>query len=575
MAAVVDPRALTALEDAVGGSSALALVDDVVISYLLTALSDSTAIEDDIVEVVEPFLPQICADITAPNARAAALALRRFLHGIPDDENAREKPVRLARATRLGAAIGIDSGGTRRRAGTKGKLGGGNANQSLDRSAEAEIAKDLAEKRRARRAGHQPKSYPSAATVGAVKTTYVAGSTDVHMEGVDLAFGGLSLLEGASLHIPYGRRVGLTARNGLGKSTLMRAIARRELPIPDSLDIVFVEQEHEGGDRTPLQSVMESDVQRQSLIDEETELLESSEAGAADRLAEVYQELADMGSDQSEARAASFLDGLGFTKHQMTGMTTSEFSGGWRMRIAIACALFLAPKLLLLDEPTNHLDMATVAWLEEFLKTYEGSILIISHDREFLDGVCTDIVHLKDKKLQPYSGNYSDFERVRNERQKALESAAESYELKRAHVQKFVDKFRFNAKRAQMAQSRIKTLARMEEDRVELPGEEENFGFTFPDPGALTGSHGALQICNVSFKYPGTEKELFRNLDFNVNMQSRIVLLGGRLLCPDCEHRLTCPTFLRQITYQQSYFRIFRCFCAQAMEWVSPLSSNS
>eukprot|EP00173_Palmaria_palmata_P001134 Plantae.Rhodophyta-Palmaria_palmata.ctg1602.p1 GENE.Plantae.Rhodophyta-Palmaria_palmata.ctg1602~~Plantae.Rhodophyta-Palmaria_palmata.ctg1602.p1 ORF type:complete len:512 (+),score=123.70 Plantae.Rhodophyta-Palmaria_palmata.ctg1602:55-1536(+) len=307
----------------------------------------------------------------------------------------------------------------------------------------------------------------------------------------------------------------------------MRAIARRELPIPDSLDIVFVEQEHEGGDRTPLQSVMESDVQRQSLIDEETELLESSEAGAADRLAEVYQELADMGSDQSEARAASFLDGLGFTKHQMTGMTTSEFSGGWRMRIAIACALFLAPKLLLLDEPTNHLDMATVAWLEEFLKTYEGSILIISHDREFLDGVCTDIVHLKDKKLQPYSGNYSDFERVRNERQKALESAAESYELKRAHVQKFVDKFRFNAKRAQMAQSRIKTLARMEEDRVELPGEEENFGFTFPDPGALTGSHGALQICNVSFKYPGTEKELFRNLDFNVNMQSRIVLLGG------------------------------------------------
>lgn len=172
--------------------------------------------------------------------------------------------------------------------------------------------------------------------------------------------------------------------------------------------------------------------------------------------------------------------------------------------------------------------MATVAWLEEFLKTYEGSVLLISHDREFLDGVCTDIVHLKDKKLQPYSGNYSDFERVRNERTKALESQAESYELKRAHVQKFVDKFRFNAKRAQMAQSRIKTLARMEEDRVELPGEEENFGFTFPDPGALTGSHGALQICNVAFKYPGTEKELFRNLDFNVNMQSRICLLGPK-----------------------------------------------
>lgn len=345
--AVTDPRALAALEATVGGSDALSQVDEVVIAYLLQALSDAEAIEDDIIEVVQPFLPEITSSILPENARAAALALRRELHGIPADENAREKPVRLARATRLGAAIGIDGGGTRRRAGTKGKLGGGNANQSLDRSAEAEVAKDLAEKRRARRAGHQPKSYPSAATVGVIKTTYVAGSTDVHMEGVDLAFGGLSLLEGASLHIPYGRRVGLTARNGLGKSTLMRAIARRELPIPESLDIVFVEQEHEGGDRTPLQSVMESDEKRQSLVEEEMELADSTEAGAADRLAEVYQELADMGSDQSEARAASFLDGLGFTKHQMCDMTTSEFSGGWRMRIAIACALFLAPKLLL------------------------------------------------------------------------------------------------------------------------------------------------------------------------------------------------------------------------------------
>lgn len=528
MAAACDPRARSALENAVGGASRLASVDEVVITYLLSALSDASALEDDVVEVVQPFLPEISPDVvTSDSAEGVARALRRELHGEPDGlGDDADKPVRLARATRLGAGIGLD--GPRRRTGTTGKLGGGNANQSLDRTAEAEVAKEAAEKRRARRAGHQPKSYPSAPTVGAVKTQYVAGSKDVHIEGVDLAFGGLSLLEGASLHIPFGRRIGLTARNGYGKSTLMRAIARRELPIPDALDITFVEQEHPGtDDKTALQSVLESDTVRQALIEEE-QLLMSDESGDADpeRLAEVYKQLADIDADQAEARAASILDGLGFSTHQMTGMTTGEFSGGWRMRIAIAAALFREAALTLLDEPSNHLDSSTAIWLANYLANYPGSLLLVSHDRELLNEVCTDMLYLKDKKLHPYPGNYDDFERARNERFKELERQQESFELKRAHVQKFVDKFRFNAKRAQMAQSRIKMLARMDEDRVVMPGEEEEFSFSFPEPGALTGSHGAIQICDASFKYPGADKLLLKNVDFNVNMQSRIVLLG-------------------------------------------------
>jgi ATP-binding cassette, subfamily F, member 3 len=526
----VDPRARGALEVAVGGASQLNTVDETVISYLLCALSDATALEDDVVEVIQPFLPELSPDaISAKTAEGVARALRRELHGEPDgDGNDVDKPVRLARATRLGAGIGLD--GPRRRAGTSGKLGGGNANQSLDRTAEAEVAKEAAEKRRARRAGHQPKTYPTQATVGAVKTQYVPGSKDVHIEGVDLAFGGLSLLEGASLHIPFGRRIGLTARNGYGKSTLMRAIARRELPIPDALDITFVEQEHPGcDDKTPLQSVLESDTVRQALIEEEKRLtLEQEVEGGGDpeRLAGVYKQLADIDADQAEARAASILDGLGFSSHQMTSMSTSEFSGGWRMRIAIAAALFREAALTLLDEPSNHLDSSTAIWLANYLANYPGSLLLVSHDRELLNEVCTDMLYLKDKKLQPYPGNYDDFERARNERYKEMERQQESFELKRAHVQKFVDKFRFNAKRAQMAQSRIKMLARMDEDRVVMPGEEEEFSFSFPEPGALTGSHGAIQICNASFKYPGTDKLLLKSVDFNVNMQSRIVLLG-------------------------------------------------
>lgn len=544
--------ALRALEKTVGGSDVLLDIDKAVLDYILAALTDASVPEDDAVEALGPFLPELSTDIASTAAAAAARDLRRALHGIPDGEHLMEKPVRLAKVSRLGAGIGFDAA---RRSASSRHPSAGNANATLDRTDEAALSKEAAEKRRARRTGHQPKSYVSQATVASVKANYTPGTLDIRMEGVDLAFGGLNLLEGATLNVPYGRRVGLVGRNGLGKTTLMRAMARRELPIPDSMDIVYVEQEQIGSDKTPLECVLESDTVRQQLLQEEQELttLMSSDdnkddAALSTRLAEIYKTLADVDADKAEGRAASILDGLGFSSHQMKAMSTKEFSGGWRMRIAIASALFIAPKLLLLDEPTNHLDMSSVLWLGNYLLHWPHTVVLVSHDREFLNTVCSDILYVRDKKLHAYSGSYDDFERVRNERQKELERASESYEMKKAHVQKFIDKFRYNAKRAQMAQSRIKLLQRMEEERVVMPGEEEEFSFSFPDPGALTGSHGALQLCDVSFKYPGAQSEVFSGLDFNVNIESRMCLLGpnggkfidSRRFCSRSVVRRTC-----------------------------------
>lgn len=532
--AVTNEQAKLALQEAVGNENPLSDLDDAVIDYLVSALADSKAAEDEVVSIVSLFMPELSEAILPEQSQDVARSIRRKLHGAPTEDASRETLIRLNKVTRLGAGVGIDLG-RRKAAGTGGKKGGGNANQSLDRSAEAEKAKEVAAVRRARRVGAQVRIYNSEATVGSVKAKYIAGSTDIHIEGLDLAFGGMTLLDGANLKIPYGRRVGIVGRNGCGKTTLMRAIARRELPIPEEMDIVYVEQEIAGCEKTPLEVVLESDTVRQGLLDEEDELtqqLTEAEANGVEadpktveRLTEVYNKLGEMDADRAKARAASILDGLGFSEQAMTYQTVNEFSGGWRMRISLACALFLQPQLLLLDEPSNHLDAMTVIWLGDYLSRWPHTICCVSHDRAFLNEICTDVIHVKDHKLHSYSGNYDDFEKTRRERMKEIERAAESQEMKRAHIQKFVDKFRYNAKRASMAQSRLKMLQRMDDERITLPSEEEEFSFDFPEPGALTGSHASVQICDVTFGYPGQEP-LFRNLDFSVNMDSRTVLLG-------------------------------------------------
>ena len=523
------------------GPESLGSVDAEVITYVTSAFASDTISEEELIDLIPQFLSQIQPSLSEKEAMEVSKMIRKKLYPVPPVSAETFNPVRLAKATRLGSSVSYKSTIGRKMA----PIGGGNANASLDRSQEAEKAKETAMRRKARRTGAQLASYVSAPSVNARKQKFVAGTKDVRIEGIDLSFGGINLLESATINLTYGRKYGVIGRNGIGKSTLMRAIASRELPIPEDLDVVYVEQEVAGDDQTPLQCVLSSDVERIQLIEEEAEITAklNENPELATRLEEIYNRLGELDAEKAESRAASILDGLGFSKHMMSEMKSSDFSGGWRMRISIAKALYLYPKLLLLDEPTNHLDLPSVLWLADHLSSWPHTIVVVSHDRDFLNTVCTDIVYIKDRKLHPYAGNYDTFEQTRRERLLELERRAESDRKKREHVQKFVDRFRSNAKRASMAQSRLKLLKKMDEERVVMPGEEEEFQFTFPDPGALTASHSVVQLSDVTFGYPlrnGEKSEtnagetqdrsdiklLFKHLDFRVDMESRIALVG-------------------------------------------------
>ncbi|KAA8494144.1 ABC transporter F family member 3 [Porphyridium purpureum] len=591
MAVVSRPAARARVTEAVGAQN-VAEVDDEVVDFLACVLAEGTSLEHEIVDTAWQFLQQIQPGLSEEAARQMALDVRRSFHPVAEDAAGPGagggddfQLHRLAAPKRMGGSLGAagrrlgldaeadgdSAGGSKSAASKRKEVAQGNANATLDRSLEAAEAREMAKFRKARRTGKDTKRImENLATVSAVRSKVAAGAVDVRAEGVDISFGGLTLLEGASLSFAYGRRYGIVGRNGIGKSTLMKAIARRELPLPEDMDVLFVEQEVVGDATTPLECVLDADEQRARLLDEEAELTEALGDQATDeaptsgaservvlenRLKEVYAQLEMTGADTATARAAAILSGLGFTE-QMQQKPSSSFSGGWRMRIAIARALFVEPRLLLLDEPTNHLDLHTVLWLSDYLQQWPHTIVTVSHDRDFLNEVCTDIIYVKDKKLHPYAGNYDDFEKARSDQLKEMARSAESFEMRRKHVQSFVDRFRFNAKRAAMAQSRIKLLQKMEENRVIMPTDEEEFMFNFPEPGVLTGSHASLVLQNVSFGWPifqhhkpaeqdtgngtpdgaaakppqgqrtPTMKLLFDGIDFSINTDSRAALVG-------------------------------------------------
>jgi len=315
-------------------------------------------------------------------------------------------------------------------------------------------------------------------------------------------------------------------RNGSGKTTILRHISHRELSIPDSVQILHVEQEVIGDDTLALHAVLESDVEREDLLKEEKRILTQpsnpdpkASKESELRLAKIYTRLSEIEADKAEARAASILAGLGFTS-TMQQQPTRSFSGGWRMRIALARALFCQPDLLLLDEPTNMLDIKAVLWLENYLQRWHSTLLVVSHDRGFLNAVVTDVIHLQDKKLTPYHGNYDTFERTRNERLRNQEKAHEAQEAHRKHVQTFIDRFRYNAKRASLVQSRLKMLAKMEVVPAVL--EDPSFSFSFPSPDLLNPP--IISFSDVTFGYPG-RGILFTELNFGLDMDSRVALV--------------------------------------------------
>lgn len=371
-------------------------------------------------------------------------------------------------------------------------------------------------------------------------------SKDIKIDNFDLYVGdGKRILSDSSLTLAYGRRYGLVGQNGIGKSTLLRALSRRELNIPKHITILHVEQEIRGDDTSALQSVLDADVWRKSLLQEELKITEriteieklrsefdedSNEVRKLDNeredldkhLEHVNQKLNDMESDKAESKAAAILFGLGFTK-ETQGLATKSFSGGWRMRLSLARALFCEPDLLLLDEPSNMLDVPSVTYLANYLQSYKSTVLVVSHDRAFLNDVATDIIHQHSERLDYYRGsNFDSFYSTREERIKNQRREYENQMAYRAHLQAFIDKFRYNAAKSSEAQSRIKKLEKL--PVLEPPEDDKVVTFKFPDPDNL--SPPILQMQNVSFGYT-PDKVLLKNVDLDVQMDSRIAFCGG------------------------------------------------
>lgn len=352
----------------------------------------------------------------------------------------------------------------------------------------------------------------------------VGRSMDFKIENFDISFGDKVLLRNADLNLAGGRRYGLVGRNGLGKTTLLRMISSSQLQIPPHITVLHVEQEVVGDDTIALDSVLEQDTVRSNLLRREKELLSGDQEGSAtEELADIYRQLQEIEADKAPAKASVILSGLGFTK-EMQSAATRTFSGGWRMRLALARALFSTPDLLLLDEPTNMLDIKAIIWLENYLQTWPNTLIVVSHDRNFLDTVPTDILYLHSQRIDHYKGNYEQFEKTKTEKYKAQKREYDAQMANRAHVQEFIDRFRYNANRAASVQSKIKMLEKLPE--LQPVEKEPETVIKLPDVEPLNPP--ILMVTDVAFSYEqdNVKRPIFRCLNLNANLQSRICIVG-------------------------------------------------
>lgn len=360
---------------------------------------------------------------------------------------------------------------------------------------------------------------------------------DIHIENFDIAFGSKVLFENTNLILSVNRRYGLVGRNGMGKTTLLKMISSGGLSIPGHFKIIHVEQEVVGDDTSAIQSVLESDTVREELLQREKEIQsllnnsEKADPSLSEALSEVYTKLANIDADRAPARAAIVLNGLGFTT-EMQKMSTKEFSGGWRMRLALAGALFSKPDLLLLDEPTNMLDMRAILWLENYIQSWPTTMLIVSHDRSFLEAVCTDVLHLNNRQLDHYKGSFEQFMATKDEQAKNKQREYDAQVEYRKGIQVFIDRFRYNANRAAQVQSKIKLLEKL--PKLTPVEKEKPVVMKFPVlDGKLQGT--VLRLDEVSFKYGDDLPTIFENVDISAGLESRICIVGengsGKLNC--------------------------------------------
>ncbi|WP_237480115.1 ABC-F family ATP-binding cassette domain-containing protein [Lichenibacterium dinghuense] len=343
----------------------------------------------------------------------------------------------------------------------------------------------------------------------------------LHINDLTYRLGPRMLFDHASAAIPTGARTGFVGRNGTGKTTLFRMIAgdlhpeSGTLQIPNRMRLGQVEQEAPGGPTTLIDFVLDADRERAAL------LAEADTATDPNRIAEVHARLVDIEAHAAPSRAATILQGLGFAEAAQN-RALSEFSGGWRMRVALAAVLFTRPDLLLLDEPTNYLDMEGTLWLIDYLATYPATVLIISHDRDLLDAVCDHILHLDQAKLTLWRGNYDSFETQRREQQAIQAKHIKKQEEQRKHLQSFVDRFRASATKASQAQSRIKMLERMKP--ISAIVDSQVMPFHLPSPERPL-SPPIVAMDGAATGYD--DRPVLSRLSLNISNDDRIGLLGS------------------------------------------------
>ncbi|KAM4072086.1 hypothetical protein ACB094_11G111000 [Castanea mollissima] len=358
-----------------------------------------------------------------------------------------------------------------------------------------------------------------------------ANVKDVIIDDLSVSVRGKELLKNTSVKISYGKRYGFVGTNGIRKSTLLKLLAWRKIPVPKNIDLLLVEQEVVGDDRTALEAVVSAN-EKLARLRKEVEFLQNSFSSAegedeiddcngddvGEKLAELYEKLRILGSDAAEAQA-KILAGMGFTE-EMQGRPTRSFSGGWRMRISLAMALFVQPTLLLLDEPTNHLDLRAVLWLEEYLCRWKKTLVVVSHDRDSLNTVCNEIIHLHDLKLHFYRGNFDDFETGYEQCRKEMSKKYKDYVRK--------DKAAKRSGNQDQQQKKNKKKGKVDEDEPlpEAPKKWKDYSveFHFPEPTKLTPP--LLQLIEVSFCYPNTQDFKLSNVDVGSDMGTRVAIVG-------------------------------------------------
>ncbi|MCX7554277.1 ATP-binding cassette domain-containing protein [Marinicella sp. S1101] len=344
----------------------------------------------------------------------------------------------------------------------------------------------------------------------------------IQLTNLSLRRGHKLLFEEASVSIHPGQKVGLTGANGTGKSSLFALLMGSlqadlgECSVPKGWRIAHVKQETPALAVSAMDYVLDGDVVYRDI---EQKIAKATAADEHEKLGELYAEMEHIDGYAAHARAGRLLNGLGFSSDE-TSQPVKSFSGGWRMRLNLAQALMCPSDLLLLDEPTNHLDLEAVVWLQDWLKRYEGTLWLISHDRDFLDGVVGHILHIEHEQLTLYSGNYSDFEKARMEQMALQQAMFEKQQKQIAHMQAYVDRFRYKASKAKQAQSRLKALERM--DTIAAAQAENPFHFEFYPCQNLR--HQIVELEHADIGYG--EHKVFKDLSFSVTAGARIGLLG-------------------------------------------------